>query len=306
MAKEHEYGYKVRLLRIMRAIMDRPKGYTKKKLAELYGVNEDTIKNDFEALKSAGFLLEYDEKYRYYFIEEKPYKQLKDLLHFSEEDQLLLEQAIDQIAIHDIRGERLKKKLSSLYDFQRLGHAYLRKPYLNKVDLLMEAKETEVQIVLEDYHSSNSNQVTDRLVEPFHVSPPEDTLQAFDVDKRGIRHFRISRIRKVKPTENKWEFKGNHNIMRTDPFRIVDNNQKMVHLRMKVGAYNELIERFPLTKSYIQESPTEELYDFQCMVNHRFLGLANFIMGNYHHLVDVIAPDELVQHLKEEIEKLKF
>ena len=175
MPKEHEYGYKVRLLRIMRALMDRPKAYTKKQLAEMYGVNEDTIKNDFEALKSAGFLIDFDEKYRYCFVEDKPYKQLKDLLHFSEEDQMMLELAIDQIAPHEKRAERLKKKLASLYDFQRLGHAYLRKPYLTKVDLLMEAREKELQVVLEDYHSSNSNVVADRLVEPFHIRSFEET-----------------------------------------------------------------------------------------------------------------------------------
>lgn len=303
---EKEYGTKLRLLRVMRALLENPKHYTKRQLAELYQVTPDTITNDFEALTSAGFVVEYDEKYRYYFVEEKPFTQLKDLLHFSEEDQAVLYRAIDQVTDSSKRGQRLKKKLASLYDYRRLGHAYLRKPYLTKVDLLMQGKNERRQVILRDYSSSNSNEVRDRLVEPFHPSPPDDTLQAFDVDKQELRHFRISRITRVEMTDTPWQFEGHHNIMLTDPFRIVDSNQVMVHLRLRVGAKNELVERFPLTQSYIQEAAEEGIYDFQCMVNHRFLGLTNFILGFHHQLVEVLGPESLLDHLQEEVEKMDF
>jgi predicted DNA-binding transcriptional regulator YafY len=35
------------------------------------------------------------------------------------------------------------------------------------------------------------------LVEPFQVSVKEDILHAFEVEKKAIRHFRISRIERV-------------------------------------------------------------------------------------------------------------
>jgi len=290
----------------MLALIERPKGYTKKELSEIYGTSESTIKNDFKALTEAGFVVAHDEKYRYFFKVEKPFAQLKDLLHFSEEDQILLEEAIDQITTHNERGKRLKKKLASIYDFKRLGYSYLRKPYLSKVDLLLQAKDEKLQVTLRDYHSSNSNEITDREVEPFHVSPPEDTLQAFDIQKKEIRHFRISRFSRVKLKESHWEYEGHHNIMRTDPFRIVDNNQVPVHLRLKVGARNELMERFPASKSYIEHAAEDDIYDFSCMVNHRFLGLTNFILGFHHQLVEVVSPDSLLDHLRNEVEKMEF
>lgn len=298
-----EYGTKMRLLRIMLAIIDHPKYYTKARLADLYGVDKSTIKNDFRSFKNAGFVFDYDSKFRYYFLEEKPYKQLKNLLHFSEEDQHLLMEAIDQINPHSKKGHSLKKKLSSLYDYHRLGHAYLRKPYLNKIDTLLGAKKDKKQVTLADYRSSNSNNVADRLVEPFDVSPSDDTLQAFDVDKEELRHFRISRIKRVRPTEQDWAFEGHHHIKATDPFRIVDDNQVLVHLRVKIGAYNELIERFPATKQYLEPTADEDVYDFQCKVNHQFLGLSNFIFGFHHQLVEVLEPESLLEHLREEVRK---
>lgn len=306
MAKEAEYGTKVRIMRVLRALLDRPYGYTKRQLADKYGVHVDTIKQDFEAIETAGFVPRYDEKFRYALVEDQPYKQLKDLLHFSEEDQILLNEAIDQIAPHTKRGERLKQKLGSLYDYHRLGHSYLRKPYLNKVDSLMQAKKEKRQVILQDYRSSNSNIVSDRLVEPFHPSPPDDTLQAFDVEKQELRHYRISRITRVRMTDDLWQHENRHVVLPTDSFRIVDPNQVMVHLRLKVGAYNELIERFPQTKAYITEAAENEIYDLQCMVNHRFLGLTNFILGYHHQLVDVLEPESLVEHLREEVKKMSF
>lgn len=307
MPSENEYGTKQRLLRTLFAILDNPEGYTKKELADRYANGkEENIKNDFEAFKNAGLVLEYDKRYRYSFKPEKKYKQLKDLLHFSEEDQIMINEVIDRIDPNGKRGQRLKKKLASLYDFKRLGHAYLRKPYLSKVDLLLQSKEEKKQVLLRDYKSSNTNKISDRLVEGFHISPPDDMVQAYDVNSKGLRHFRISRIARVQLTDTHWQYEGHHNIMRTDPFRIVDNDQVMVHLRLKVGAYNELTERFPLTKAYITESEEIDVYDFQCMVNHRFIGLTNFILGYHHQLVEVLEPDSLLQHLRKTIDSMDF
>ncbi len=301
---EREYGTKVRLLRILIALIEQPRFYTKKRLMELYNASEEMITHDFKAFKNAGFLIDYDNRYRYFFKESKPLKQLQQLLHFTKEDQILLSQAIDQVSPHTKRGALLKKKLASLYDYHRLGHAYLRKPYLSRVDLLLKAKAEKKMVVLKNYRSSNSNNIEDRLVEPFHISPPDDTLQAYDTQKKGLRHFRISRIRKVEETETPWENGQAHIIMRTDPFRIVDNEQVMVHIRLKVGAYNELVERFPQTKSYLLETE-EDCYDFQCLVNHRFLGLSNFILGYHHQLVEVVEPELLKAHLRKQIGEMK-
>ncbi|MBK8428067.1 MAG: hypothetical protein IPL27_19820 [Lewinellaceae bacterium] len=90
-----------------------------------------------------------------------------------------------------------------------------------------------------------------------------------------------------------WRFEGHHNIQRTDCFRIVNNDQVNVHLRLSVGACNELVERYPLTKSYILETSDPHYFDFQCSVNSQFFGLSNFILGFYHLDIEVIAPDSL-------------
>lgn len=301
-----EYSARTRVMRILRAIMEQPYRYTKNELADLYAVHRDTITGDFEAIKNAGFVLKSDTKGRYTFVENKPFKQLKDLLHFSEEDQALLHQAIDSLPGGSERQNRLKTKLAALYDFNRLGHSYLRKPYLTKVDRLLEAQKEKKQVQLVGYRSSNSNTVSDRLVEPFHLNPSEDTLQAFDAEKKLLRHFRISRIRHVNLLDTPWQYEGYHNIMRTDPFRIVNNQQESIHLRLKVSAYNELIERYPLTKSYVEETEDPNVFDFQCNVNADYYGLSNFILSFPADQIEVLGPDSLRAHLRGLVERLRF
>ncbi len=306
MSAEKAYSTRTRIMRIMRALIERPYGYTIQQLAERYGVHPDTIRGDFEAFQNADFVIDRDSRNRYAFVEDKPYKQLKELLHFSEEDQALLDGAIDQLSGRSAQAERLKKKLAALYDFRRLGHAYLRKPYLTKIDLLNEACEKKLRVILRDYRSSNSNTVSDRLVEPFHASPAEDILHAFDVQSMKIRHYRISRFIRVQVTHDPWEYEKRHIVMPTDPFRIVDAKQVNVHLRMLVGAYNALVEHFPVTKAYIEESSEPNVYDLQCMVNHQFLGLSNFILGHYHQVIEVIEPEALITLLNNEVKKMRF
>ncbi len=304
--KEQEYGHKVRLLKLQRILLEQPFRYTKRQLAERFNVHPDTIKEDFNAFRNAEFEIECDDNYCYGFTADKPYEELKDLLHFSEKEQLFLLEVINRLGHHDPSAEKLRRKIVSIYDFTRLGNAFLRKPYLSKIDLLEQAKREKRQVILLDYHSSNSNNISDRRVEPFDPNPADDILQAFDVDKGELRHFRISRITRIQLTGDAWAHETQHRVMATDPFYIVSNDQVSVHLRLRVGAYNELVSRFPLSQVYVQKAQEEGIYDFQCKVNRNFYGLTNFILGFHHQIVEVLYPESLLEHLRAQVAQMKF
>ncbi len=305
MKQHQEIKTKQRILLIQRDILNSRYGVTRKQLMEKYDVDYSTIKRDFEILESAGYFLDKDSLYRYKFRKGKEYKQLKELLHFSEEEQILLHEAIDKISPYTRKARILKKKLASLYDFRKLGISYLSLPFMQKINELQKAIDTNQRAILYNYQSSNSNIITNRYVEPFHIDTSEDILYAFDVDKQELRNFKISRIGKIKCTNEKWEYQKMHNILHTDPFRIVDKDMIMVHLRIKLGAKNYLEEIYPLTKSYISETQNEGIYDFQCKVNHGFIGLDNFILGYYREIVEIISPDKLAKHILQCLEQIK-
>ena len=302
---EKEYTGRTRSLKILFTIVESPYTYTIKRLAECYDVDSSTIRRDFEAFQGAGFDIDHDERFRYGLSAEKKYDSLKSLLVFTPKEEEILTDALRSLTEQGKTVEKLQNKLSRIYDVSKM-HNTFDKNFLTKMDKLEKAKTEKKVVLLKDYPSTNSNTVSTRTIEAFHISAEEDIIHAYDLEKKAIRHFRISRVTKVETTPQYWTCENHHSIVATDPFRIQDNNQVKIHLRLKIGARNELLERFPLTRTYIKEAPEggDGLYDLECRVNHKFYGLSNFILGYHNDIVAIYEPESLIEYVREEATKL--
>ncbi len=304
MTTEREYTSSTRTLLVLKAIIQSPKVYTKKQLASRHNVSTDAIDADFRAIKNADFELKYDKNYRYYIELDKSYEYLKSLLVFSPKEEHLIIEGLQNIKHDEKTTERLMRKISRIYDVSKM-HNTFDKGFLTKMDKLEKALTEKKVVVLKDYHSTNSNTVKNRTVEAFHISAEDDIVHAYDWEEKGIRHFRISRISQLEIKSTVWAYEGHHSVVATDPFRIQENNQIKVHLRLNVGAYNELIERFPLTRGHLRPAPDDAgMYDLECKVNYRFYGLTNFILGYYNNIVAILEPELLIEHIQKESMKL--
>ncbi len=291
---------------VLLRILAYPYRYTKKELAKHFEVSKDTIKDDIQAIINVGIHFEQDSKYRCAVIPDQQFKELKHLQSLTIEERTIIGNAVDR-SCSSKDALYLKNKLASLYNFQKLGIRALRRPALERIDALENAKKQKLQVVLANY-KSNSNSIKDRLVEPFLVDPELDTLQAYDAESKKTRHFKLNRIERVILTDTKWQFEKQHEHKYTDVFRISDNNQIVIHLRLQVYAYNALTETYPKALSEVIPAASPNTFDFETKVNHQFLGLMNFIMGNFEH-IEVIAPEELKEKIKEKasaiLEKIK-
>ncbi|MDI9879232.1 helix-turn-helix transcriptional regulator [Flectobacillus longus] len=308
MNKFNDNSPKYRLLAILKLLIESPNQYTKVMLETKFNIGKDAITSDFEELKDAGFDVQYDKKYRYAIVPNKPMEHLEDMLFFTEaEKEILLDALANNAKASEKRTKRMQEKLNTIYDVSKLGSSLFSRTFLSKANLLEQAKQEKKIVKLINYRSTNSSEVTDRLVEPFQVSVKEDILHAFEVEKKAIRHFRISRIERVELQDADWQYETQHYVTATDPFRIVNDHKVRVHIRLKVGGYNELIERFPLTQAYLQPSANElGVYDFECNVNEKFFGLTNFILGYHEHIVEIIEPESLIEHIRRHIVKINF
>jgi predicted DNA-binding transcriptional regulator YafY len=275
-----------------------PYRYTKRELAQQFNRTRDALSEDFAALSSAGLQLVKNEQHRYAIVPDREFRELKYLQPLSDEDKAKIGRALDYLGSQK-EAMYLRNKLESIYDFQRLGLRALRKPVLERIERLTSARKDRKQVILKNYRSRNSNTVRDRRVEPFHLDPEKDTLQAYDISSRDSRHFRLSRIERVIATEDDWEHTGDHRTKITDVFRIADNQQVFIHLQVDVSGYNALIEEFPLTLTYLEPANQPNSWDFQCQVNHEFIGLLPYILGNAAH-VEILAPDTLAARVREE------
>ncbi len=299
-----DFGTIQRTILILFDLLETRFGKTKEQLAEKYNIGVRTLEDYFKYYRRCGLILEDDEHKRYRLKrEQERYKELKDLLHFTEEDQYDLYRAIDSLPISTKRQANLKRKLSSVYDFRRLGHAYLSREHLTKLDLLEKAHAEGWQIILRDYRSTNSSSRGDRRVEVIHLEPAEDTFQAFDVEEQKIKVFKISRIGALEPTYQPIAFKNRHQILAIDPFRIYENITTPVHIIIDQAALNDLQERFPRAAQLIREK--RDGFHLQCPVNYRFIGLTNFLLGCPGR-AQIVEPPELRKKLREIIKTKNF
>lgn len=299
---------KERFGRLILLLVQQPFRYKRKEIADKLNVSPSTIDRDLTALTNIGLETTYNKEYRYGFVQDKAYDELKNLLHFTETEQDFLVQAIDnfnQFNEKDKTAKRVKRKLKSLYDFRKLGLDVLREPHLQMIDLLEKAKRNKMQIVLKNYYSSNSNTVRDRLVEPLHVSPFDDMVYAYDVAKEKIIHFRMTRIGGIDELRTPATYKQTYSLGDADPFYIVSKEKIRVRLEFGVGAYNELVLRFPLAKRHVRTYASGDRFELQCEVNPNFYGITNFILNAHHDKVIVHEPVELLEHLQEKLKELQ-
>jgi predicted DNA-binding transcriptional regulator YafY len=293
---------KERTIQILLRLLSAPYRYTRRDLEDDFGVKKDALEEYFKAFRSSGLELDCDKPYhRYAILPDRQFKELKYLQPLSDSDKAKIGRALDLITTTKDKLY-LQNKLDSLYDFQQLGLRALRRPALERIERLAKAQQDGIQVVLENYRS-RSNNIRNRIVEPFHVDPEKDTLQAYDIEAQDSRHFRLSRIERVQLSDTPWQFQSSHRVKITDVFRIADNQQVQVHLSLDVFAYNSLTEEFPLTLTYLQAGSAPNTWDFQCAVNHDFKGILNFIMANAEH-VEVIFPAQLRERIFEEAEKI--
>lgn len=280
------------VIRVLLRLLSAPYRYSRKDLIRDLELSESKIKTILKSLRSAGLNIDinYENHYTIAVLPEANFQELKHLQPLSDGDKARIGRVLDFVSSKE--AFYIRKKLSSLYDFQQLGLRALRRPHLERIDRLKEGKRRELQVILENYRSNNSNTIRNRLVEPFHIDPEKDTLQAYDLDQQDTRHFRLSRIERVTLTEQPWANRNEHRTKITDVFRIADNQQVLVHLLLDVYAYNELTDRFPLTRTYTEPGSQPNTYDFQCQVNQEFKGIMDFIMGNARH-VRIIGPEAL-------------
>ncbi len=283
-----------RCIRVLLRVLANPYRYTLGELTRyFYQQTTEGIKEDLQNLRNAGLQIDIKirDGHRYAVLPHEGFRELTYLQPLSDEDRAGIGRALTYLSEKD--RLYLERKLDSLYDFQKLGLRALRRPALDRIDKLGAAIKQKQPVILEQYRS-NSGSIRDRQVEPYYVDVELDTLQAYDLEEKRSKHFLLSRIERVKMLDQSWQWEADHRFQKTDVFRIANNRQVLVQLKLDVYAYNALVGAYPKALSEIEPGSAPLTYEFQSMVNEDFIGLTNFILGNAAmSRIEIIAPTVL-------------
>lgn len=275
-----------RLLKLM-LWLSSGRWYRREEIMERLQLTERSVYRYLAAMRGAGLIVEQgDSGYRIRKIEPR-ILELSDLLHFSEEEAMILKEAISAVDDTNELKANLIRKLYSLYDFDRVADTVVQPDRLPVIHNLLIAIREKRQVVIRDYHSSHGNLIRDRLIEPFDLAINYRIVWAFDPESRKNKVFRTSRIRTVDLTDKFWQYAEMHEIEPCDVFRVYGKQKFPVKLRLSLTAYNLMIEEFPLSGSFVTRVNDQEyLYDGWVT---SWEGIGRFVMGLCGE-VEVIAP----------------
>lgn len=263
-----------KLLRLFQIIAVLKSGHwTIRQLAERFDTSERTIYRYINLLEEVDFLLEKDFDNRYFIIttDDDPSQ-----AQFSIEETKLIKKLIQSGAHDNPLKSTLLKKLSLNSELDSMPRLFLKVRLGQFVDQLADAIKNKNQAVLKNYHSANSNEIRDRLVEPIHFGDNYQSIVALDTQDKVCKQFKLDRIGEVIEMDTRFQYEEFHRKNQSDIFGFSGDSNTWITLHLTLRAYLLLREEYPLSIPYTQR--TDDAYHFHGPVSN-FDGIARFVMG---------------------------
>jgi proteasome accessory factor C len=288
-----------KLLRLFQIIAVLKSGHwTIKQLAERFDTSERTIYRYLNLLEEVDFLIEKDFDNRYFIItsEDDPTQ-----AQFSVEETRLIKKLILAGTNDNPLKNLLLKKLSLNSEIDSMPRLFVKARLGKFVEQLAESIKNKTQVILKNYHSANSNEIRDRLVEPIHFGDNYQSIISLDTQDKICKQFKLDRIGEVIEMKKKFQFEELHQKNQTDIFGMTGDSNTWVTLHLSLRSYLLLREEYPLSIPYTEK--TEDRYHFHGPVSN-YEGLSRFILGLLDEIT-IINPTSLKDFVGNKIQLKK-
>ena len=265
-----------RLLRIMKLLTGN-KTYSLEELANKFDMTPRSMYRYIDTFREAGFMIKKQGKF-YRIDKSSPYfKDISQLIHFTEEEAYILKSAIESIDENNLIKQNLKKKLYTVYDYKILADTVVKGRNAQNVNRLVEAIELNRKVILHNYSSAHSHEMSDRVVEPFAFTTNYVQIWAYETDTKENKLFKISRIGEVEILNESWSYSSLHRNGHLDCFRISSGELFPVTLRLGMRAAQLLIEEYPLAeKDLVKISDNNWIFKTEVC---SYEGIGRFVLG---------------------------
>ena len=293
-----------RVLRLM-MLLTANNRYTIEDLSEKLETSPRTIYRYLDTFKDAGFFVTKNGPYFKLDKKSRYFKDISQLIHFTEEEAYILNSAIESIDPTNVIKQNLKAKLASVYDYKMLAECVVKGENARNVNAIIEAIEDKKQIILHDYTSAHSKKVSDRLVEPLSFTTNYIQVWAYEISTGKNKLFKLSRIGSVEVTANNWQYEGEHKEGLMDLFRINSFEQIPVKLKLGLRAASLLVEEYPLAEKYLSSVPDDQS-TFILQTNIcGYEGIGRFVLGLLDD-IEILEGEGLKEFLRERMKLAKL
>lgn len=272
--KEESIIPQAKLLRLLEIISALKSGHwTIKELARRADTGQRTIYRYLKLFEAVNFIVEKDFRDKYFIAtsENEPGSS-----QFTIEEMKLIKKLIQT----EVEGNPLKglllKKLSFNSELDSVPRLFLKVRLGSLIEQLATAMKNRSQVVLKNYHSANSGEIRDRLIEPIQFGDNYQTISGLDTQDKTCKQFKLDRIGNIIEMKVSFKYESLHKINQADIFGFVGDANVWVTLHMTLRAYLLLREDYPLSIPYTEKR--EEGYQFHGPVSH-FEGIGRFVLG---------------------------
>ena len=274
--------------------------YTTPELTERLDVCERSTFRYIETLKLAGCTIIKKGKniHKLVKIPSEGIK-LEELVLISSEEAYLIHRMLRSIAGECPLVYNLELKLAAIFDAICITEIVGNKSASENIKELKKAINNHERVVLMNYESGHTMQISNREVEPYAFSTNYADVYAYEIATGQNKIFKVCRIGWVKPTCHLWEHEDKHEVIAPDCFRMNGKELIPVTLKMTLMAKNLLIEEYPLSARDL----TYEDGHWCLRTNVKSLaGVGRFYLGLSDQISIVDSP-ELTEYVKRHIRK---
>lgn len=294
---EHASIYRIfRMLEMLGSNVD----YTTPELTERLDVCERSTYRYIETLKLAGCTIIKKDKniHKLVKIPSEGIK-LEELVLISSEEAFLIHRMLRSIAGECPLVYNLELKLAAIFDAICITEIVGNKSASENIKELKKAINNHERVVLMNYESGHTMQISNREVEPYAFSTNYADVYAYEIATAKNKIFKVCRIGWVKPTCNLWEHEDKHEVIAPDCFRMNGKESTSVTLKMTLLAKNLLIEEYPLSS---RDLTYEDGYWWLRTNVKSMAGVGRFYLG-LSDQIEIIQSPELVSFVRNHIRK---
>lgn len=287
----------LRVLQLITLLKARP-AKSLQHMGELLSSSERTVYRYLDLLEELGFVVRRDSDNRVYI--EVASGDNRELVFTGEESRFLHDLLISSGKKHKLRDSVLQK-LYVNSDLQ-VSSNLLLKAHLGKIiHAVAEAIQQKKQVMLKKYHSANSNDISNRLVEPIRFTDNYQNIVAFEVASGKNKYFNIERITEAVITRSGMKHQKLHKYSPPDVFGFSSNGKTFeIDLTLSLRAAVILKEEYPLTSPLIKKEKRD--YRFRATV-YDLKPVTRFVLG-FMGEIKVNGSPAFKKHFKDKLTKM--
>lgn len=231
-------------------------------IAEFLDTSTRTAYRYVKLLEEVNFNIKVDQYNKYRILEQE----MLSSSQFNAREIGLLKELVQATGKAHPLSKSILHKLNLISDAESAEDDLLNARRAEMIMQINQAINNDHQLILKQYQSISSQNITDRLVEPIKFTSHYRSVCAFEVASQQNKFFNLERIGSIESTERPQRYEHWHRFKKPDVFGFSRNDREyQVDLLLSLKAKLLLTEEYPFTKAHVTKID-DDTYAFKAKI----------------------------------------